>query len=311
MEYVIEANKLCKDYDNKHKILKEFDIHVPKGSIYGLVGKNGAGKTTFMRVICGIQPLTSGEFKLFGVSSSDVNGIRKARGRIGSEIEIPSFYLHMNARDNLLQQFTLLGIPSTESVDELLKLVGLENTGKKTVRHFSLGMKQRLGIAMALAGNPDCIILDEPMNGLDPEGIIEMRETILKLNKERDITFVISSHILDELSKVATNYGFISDGRLVEEIAADEIEAKCRKAVKVEVSDTKVFSGFLEGIKSEYTIDSDTEVIVYGDFDINTILPKMVESGIKLKSLVTSNESLESYYLDLLGSDDKNVKVAK
>lgn len=311
MEYVIEANKLCKDYNEKHKILKELDIHVPKGSIYGLVGKNGAGKTTFMRVICGIQPLTSGEYKLFGVSSNDSKEIRKSRGRMGAVIEIPAFYLHMSAEDNLKQQFRLLGIPSEETIPELLKLVGLEKTGSKSVRNFSLGMKQRLGIAMALAGNPDAIILDEPMNGLDPEGIIEMRETILKLNKERDITFVISSHILDELSKVATHYGFISDGKLVEEISASEIEAKCRKAVKVQISDAKAFSGILEDIKAEYTIDSDTEVTVYGEFDINLVLPKLIESGIKLTSLISSNESLESYYLDLLGTGENDVKEAK
>lgn len=226
MDYVIEADRLCKNYGSRHKVLKEFDIHVPKGSIYGLIGKNGAGKTTFMRIICGVQPLTSGEFSLFGAKSSDTNAVRKARERISAVIESPSFYPHMSAKDNLIQQYTLLGIPSTEGIDELLELVGLLNTGKKKVKDFSLGMKQRLGIAMALAGSPDLIILDEPMNRLEPEGVVELRETILRLNKERDITFVISSHILNELSKIATDYGFIRDGKLIEEITARDLEAK-------------------------------------------------------------------------------------
>lgn len=299
MEYVIETKNLCKNY-MKNQVLKDLNVHVPKGSIYGLVGKNGAGKSTFMRVVCGIQDATAGEYKLFGVSNS-TSQINKARSRMGAVIETVSMYPGMSAKDNMKQQYRLLGIPSWDGIDELLELVGLGNTGKKKAKNFSLGMRQRLGLAMTLAGNPDCIVLDEPMNGLDPEGIIEMRETILKLNKEKDITFVISSHILDELAKVATHYGFIDNGHLVEEISADEIEKKCRKSSLLEVNDSAAMVKILEKKDYEYVVESDNKITVYGDFDVNTVLQDMLDNNLKLVSLYATNESLESYYLNLFG----------
>ena len=299
MEYVIETKNLCKNY-MKNKVLKDLNVHVPKGSIYGLVGKNGAGKSTFMRVVCGIQDATAGEYKLFGVSNS-TSQINKARSRMGAVIENVSMYPNMSAKDNMKQQYRLLGIPSWDGIDELLELVGLGNTGKKKAKNFSLGMRQRLGLAMTLAGSPDCIVLDEPMNGLDPEGIIEMRETILKLNKEKDITFVISSHILDELAKVATHYGFIDDGHLVEEISADEIEKKCRKSSLLEVNDSEAMVKILEKKNYEYVVESDNKITVYGDFDVNTVLQDMIDNNLKLVALYATNESLESYYLNLFG----------
>ncbi|MCQ2529433.1 MAG: ATP-binding cassette domain-containing protein [Saccharofermentans sp.] len=299
MEYVIETKNLCKNY-MKNQVLKDLNVHVPKGSIYGLVGKNGAGKSTFMRVVCGIQDATAGEYKLFGVSNS-TSQINKARSRMGAVIETVSMYPGMSAKDNMKQQYRLLGIPSWDGIDELLELVGLGNTGKKKAKNFSLGMRQRLGLAMTLAGNPDCIVLDEPMNGLDPEGIIEMRETILKLNKEKDITFVISSHILDELAKVATHYGFIDNGHLVEEISADEIEKKCRKSSLLEVNDSAAMVKILEKKDYEYVVESDNKITVYGDFDVNTVLQDMLDNSLKLVALYATNESLESYYLNLFG----------
>lgn len=305
MEYVIETNKLCKNY-MKNKVLKDLDVHIPKGSIYGLVGKNGAGKSTFMRVVCGIQDASSGEYKIYGVSSND-SKINKARSRIGAVIETVAMYPGMSAKENMKQQYRLLGIPSWDGIDELLEMVGLGDTGKKTAKNFSLGMRQRLGLAMTLAGNPDCIILDEPMNGLDPEGIIEMRETILKLNKEKDITFVISSHILEELAKVATHYGFIDDGHLVEEISSEDIEKKCRKSSALEVSDVNIMSKILEEKNYEYTVDSEIKLTVFDEFDINDVLPQMIEKKCKLISVTSSNESLESYYLNLFGENNKEV----
>ena len=152
-------------------------------------------------------------------------------------VETPSIYLDMTAEDNLKEQYRIIGLPSFDDIPELLRLVGLENTGKKKAKNFSLGMKQRLGIAIALAGSPDFLILDEPVNGLDPQGIIEMRELILKLNQERQITFLISSHILDELSRLATHYGFIDSGHMVKELSARELDAACRKCIRVQVSD--------------------------------------------------------------------------
>lgn len=225
MEYVLEAKGLCKQYKS-FKALNSLSMRVPKGAIYGFVGKNGAGKTTLIRLICGLQQPTYGEYTLYGLSSQEAE-ITQSRRRMGAVVETPSIYMDLTAADNLKEQYRVLGLPSYDSIPELLKLVGLENTGKKKARNFSLGMRQRLGIAVALAGAPDFLVLDEPVNGLDPQGIIEIRELILRLNREHGITVLISSHILDELSKLATHYGFIEGGRMVKEISAVELEAAC------------------------------------------------------------------------------------
>ena len=225
MEYVLETYELCKRY-GKYTALNGLSMHIPKGAIYGLIGRNGAGKTTLIRLICGLQTPTSGRYSIYSTDSTDVN-ISKSRRRMGAVVETPSIYLDMTAEDNLKQQCLMLGIPSYDEIPEILRLVGLETTKKKKVRNFSLGMKQRLGIAVALIGSPDFLVLDEPINGLDPQGIVEMRELILKLNHEKQITVLMSSHILDELSRLATHYGFIDDGRLIKETTASQIEAVC------------------------------------------------------------------------------------
>lgn len=183
MEYVLQTNSLTKKYKD-FKALDGLTMNIPKGSIYGIVGKNGAGKTTLIRLICGLQEPTSGEYILYGKLNSDKN-IEQSRRRMGAVVETPSIYLDMTAKENLKIQYMVLGIPSFEGINELLELVGLENAGKKKVKNFSLGMKQRLGIAIALAGDPDFLVLDEPINGLDPQGIVEIRELILKLNREK------------------------------------------------------------------------------------------------------------------------------
>ena len=183
MEYVLTTRGLCKNYRNC-KALNGLTMHVPRGSIYGFVGRNGAGKTTLIRLICGLQAPSHGSYTLYGARNS-MPGIYRARRRMGAVVETPSIYLDMSAEDNIRQQYHVLGISSFDGVDELLQLVGLADAGKKTARHFSLGMRQRLGIAVALAGDPDFLVLDEPANGLDPQGIIEMRELILRLNRER------------------------------------------------------------------------------------------------------------------------------
>lgn len=209
MEYVLKTKDLKKTYGN-YNALNGISMNVPKGSIYGLIGRNGVGKTTLIRLICGLQKATEGDFSLYGINNHSKEIVR-SRKRIGAVVETPSIYLDMSAEDNLKQQYRILGIPSYSTIPDLLKLVGLENTGKKKARNFSLGMRQRLGIAIALSGSPDFLILDEPINGLDPQGIIEIRELILKLNHEHDITVLISSHILDELSRIATHFGFINN----------------------------------------------------------------------------------------------------
>lgn len=302
MDYVFTANALSKKYKN-FKALSELSINIPKGSIYGLVGKNGAGKTTLIRIICGLQNPTEGEFTLYGVKNSDKK-INRARRRMGAVVETPSLYLDMTAYENIRQQYLILGIPSFDGIDELLRLTDLENTGKKKAKNFSLGMRQRLGIAIALAGNPDFLVLDEPVNGLDPQGIVEIRELILKLNKELNITVLISSHILDELSKLATHYGFVESGRIVKEISAEELERNCRKAISVKVSDTQILAVVLDEMNAEYDIFSKNRAEIYSKLNISQLVLKLAEKNCDLISVSERDESLESYYLHILGGNE-------
>lgn len=299
MNYILETDALTKQYKT-FKALDGLSMHVPKGAIYGFVGKNGAGKTTLIRIICGLQEPTAGEFTLYGISSKE-KSITKSRRRMGAVVETPSIYLSMTAEENLRQQYQILGLPSYEGMPELLSLVGLGNTGKKKAKNFSLGMRQRLGIAVALAGDPDFLVLDEPVNGLDPQGIIDIRELILKLNRERQITVLISSHILDELSKLATHYGFIDSGRLIKEMSAAELESACRKCAKLTVSDTKALSRVLDAMKLEYVILSDCEADVYADLNVTVLTRALDKEHCELVSLKEHDESLESFYIGLVG----------
>lgn len=275
-------------------------MHVPKGSIYGFVGKNGAGKTTLIRLLCGLQKPTKGSFSLYGVAHDDAK-IHDVRKRIGAVVETPSIYLDMSARDNLKEQYRILGLPSDDGINKLLHLVGLDQTEKKKAKNFSLGMRQRLGIAIALAGNPDFLVLDEPVNGLDPEGIIEIRELILKLNKEYQITILISSHILDELSRLATHYGFIDHGMIVKEISAKDLEAACRKCVRIQVSDTAILSRILDDMRMDYKILSTKEADIYGKINVTELTLKLLEEGCIIDRINEHDESLENYYINLVG----------
>lgn len=302
MEYVLTMDAVSKQYGH-FKALDHLSVHVPRGAIYGFVGKNGAGKTTCIRLICGLQEPTAGEYVLYGKKHTDAD-IGRARRRVGAVVETPSLYLNMTAEDNLRQQYRILGLPAFDGVGELLKLVGLENTGKKKVKNFSLGMKQRLGIAIALAGDPDFLVLDEPVNGLDPQGIIEIRELILKLNRERQITVFISSHILDELSRLATHYGFINGGHMVQEISARELEAICRKCMCVKVSDTKILTRVLDQMGVEYSILSQTRADIYSEIPISRLAFALAEENCELCSVTEKEEGLESYYLRLIGGGD-------
>ena len=231
MSYVLQTSNLTKQYKNQ-KALNQVNVNIEKGDIYGLIGKNGAGKTTLMKIVCGLIHSSHGEVKLF-----ESTNLGKNRKRIGCVIEQPALYPSMTARQNIIYYNKLLGISDYSNVDELLKLVGLQNTDKKKTKNFSLGMKQRLSIAISLIGNPDFLILDEPINGLDPSGIMEVRELILKLNYERDITILISSHILGELTKVTTKYGIIKDGSLIDEFAAKDLETRCKRYISLKVDD--------------------------------------------------------------------------
>ncbi len=290
---------LCKYYKD-FKALNGLTMHVPKGAIYGIVGKNGAGKTTLIRLLCGLQEPTKGSFCLYGVQNNH-KGIQRARRRIGAVVETPSIYLNMTAEENIKEQYRVLGLPSFEGIKELLDLVGIGDTGKKKAKNFSLGMRQRLGIAIALCGDPDFLVLDEPVNGLDPQGIIEMRELILKLNRERQITVLISSHILDELSRLATHYGFIDNGQIVKEISAPELEAACRKCLRMEVTDLRVFAQVCDSLKLEYQIVSDAMVDIYGKVRITEFVLALAKGGCEVLSVDERDESLESYYVSLIG----------
>ncbi|HJC73966.1 MAG TPA: ATP-binding cassette domain-containing protein [Candidatus Mediterraneibacter faecavium] len=304
MDYILTARSLGKRYKN-FKALNDFSIHVPKGAIYGFIGKNGAGKTTLIRLVCGLQEPSAGSYTLYGTEHTDP-GISRCRRRMGAVVETPSIYQDMTAEDNLKEQYRIIGLPSFDSIPELLRLVGLENTGKKKAKHFSLGMKQRLGIAIALAGNPDFLILDEPVNGLDPQGIIEVRELILKLNREKGITFLISSHILDELSRLATHYGFIDSGHMVKEMGAAELDAACRKCIRVQVSDVRVLSRVLDEMELDYRILSDTMADIFAKVNISQLALALADQGCDIISLNEREESLESYYVNLIGGGNQN-----
>ena len=299
MEYVLTTQSLRKRY-GKFRALDGLTMSVPKGAIYGFVGRNGAGKTTLIRLICGLQDPTEGEYTLYGVPSRE-KAIHKSRRRMGAVVETPSIYLDMTAEDNLKTQYQVLGLPSFEGIPDLLELVGLGDTGKKKAKNFSLGMKQRLGIAVALAGDPDFLVLDEPINGLDPQGIIEMRELILKLNREHQITVLISSHILDELSRLATYYGIIDQGRMVKELSAEELEAACRKCVRVEVSDTSALARVLDAMKIDYKILSEQQADVFAKVNVSEFTLALAKENCEVISMQERDESLESYFVSLVG----------
>ena len=299
MEYILETKNIEKRYGH-FKALSNLNMHIPKGAIYGLIGKNGAGKTTLIRLICGLQKVTSGEYTIYGISNNS-RKIVEARKRLGGIVETPSICLDMTAEDNLKEQYKIIGLPSYDNLQEILKLVRLNNTGKKTAKHFSLGMKQRLGLAIALVGNPDLLILDEPINGLDPEGIIEIRELILRLNKEKGITFLISSHYLDELSKIATFYGIIDKGKIIKEIDKDELEQNFRKRTQINVSNLKECVKYLEEKNLTYKVISDNIIDIYEKINVSELVIALSKRNCIVNDYQEKGESLENYYLNLIG----------
>ena len=293
---VITIKGLSKSY-GKAKVLKNFDLSVEKGHICGLIGPNGAGKTTIMKCLAGIILPDSGEMEFFG-SAED---IQKNRARMSFMIEQPVISVSMTARDNLEYIRILRGYPDEKRIDEILDIVGLADTGKKYAGKFSLGMKQRLGIAVALAGSPDFLILDEPTNGLDPEGIVEMRELILKLNRENGITVLISSHILDELSKLATNYGFMDRGKIVKEISVEELEQNVRKCMIADVSNVRVLAAVLDEMNVKYEMISEKRAKIFEKMSVTLLAEKLSQKGCELIGLTEADESLESFFIDLIG----------
>lgn len=301
MSNVLSLKGLTKKYKSNIAVNEVF-MNIERGDIYGFVGENGSGKTTVIRLITGLIFPYSGGFELFGVSNSSTD-IGMARSRIGAIVETPSIYMNMSAHDNLKTQSMILGIDDESKIISVLRDVGLEDLykEKKHASNFSLGMRQRLGIAMALLGDPEFLILDEPMNGLDPAGIVSIRELILKLNRERGITFLISSHILSELSLVATKYGIISKGRLIKEITAEQLHNECAKTTIISSDDPKKLADTVRSSvdnKLEYTADG---VKIIGDTDLTAVLSAIINDGIKILSVNCSETSFEDYYLSVIG----------
>lgn len=304
-EYVLRINNLKKNF-KKHKVLKEVSLNIKKGDIYGFVGKNGSGKTTVIRAIAGLIIPDSGEIELFGDTEED--NVIKQRDRTGILIEEPTLYKNMTARENLELVTIERGIPDKDIIDKTLSLVGLGDIdiSKKKVKNFSLGMKQRLGIAMAIISDPEFLILDEPINGLDPIGIRTVRELLLKLNKERGTTILISSHILSELKCVATKYGFINHGKIVEEISAKELMKKCRNYIHLKTSDNSKAIIVLEkdlGIMDYKVLENDI-IHIYDNFDKGTISLKLARQGIAVNEIFERYESIEDYFTKIVGSED-------
>lgn len=298
MEYVLKTEGITKTYGG-NLVVDHVNMHVRKGDIYGFIGKNGAGKTTFMRLVAGLAAPVEGNIELFGSRE-----LEKQRVRIGTLIEQPGLYGTMTAWENMEIMRRNFGITDKQATDQMLEFVGLSKAGKKKVKNFSLGMKQRLGIAIALYRNPDFLILDEPINGLDPEGIKEMRDLLLKLNQEKQITILISSHILGELSKIATNYGIIKEGVLIEEFEAEELKSRCRRCQKLVVDNVELGVTILEEKChiTSYDVPEPGTIRVFDGLDHAWKLnQELVQGGVRLKESYLTGQDLEGYFMELLG----------
>lgn len=302
MDNVLSIKDLSKEY-GKYRVLKNVNLDIPNGSIFGLVGRNGAGKTTLMRIITGLAEPTSGTYSLSGVSSND-RKIISVRRRMGSIIDSPAIYRNLSAYDNVKLQYINLGMTSFESIPELLELVDLHGTGKKKAGKFSLGMRQRLGIAVALCGKPDILILDEPINGLDPQGIIQMREILLRINHERHTTILISSHILEELSKLVTHYAFIEKGEILQTLSSRELMEKVRKASRLKVSSTELLCPVFDREGIEYKVEDDENVDIFSEITASRVVGLANEANVEVISISENNESLEGYFMNLVAKRD-------
>lgn len=294
---VIETVNLSKRYRDKWAV-HNVNLCVEQGDIYGFIGQNGAGKSTTLKLLCGLAAPTSGEARLFGRPLRDP----AAHRRVGALIEQPGLYPDLSGKENLMLYAGLLGLDNPmRQTDEVLSTVGLASGEKKPVKQYSMGMKQRLGVGLALLGSPDLLLLDEPINGLDPEGIREMRELLLRLNRERGVTLLVSSHILGELSKIATRYGIIREGQMVEQLTAAELAQKCADYLLLRASQPQKAAALLErDLPSlHWEMRPEGEMRIYGETDPKRIGEILAQAGIAVEEMSLHRQDLESYFLSL------------
>ena len=299
--YAITTSELTKRYSGRN-VVDGVNLHVPEGSVYGFVGENGSGKTTIIRLLMGLISPNKGSYDLYGTNFKN-REIYKIRKNISAIVEAPSLVPSMTAKQNLKYACIYYGVPAEEkTINDALKNVGLEETGKKKVKDFSLGMRQRLGIAILLLNNPKLMLLDEPMNGLDPTGVAELRDLIISLNA-KGITFLISSHILSELEKVATHWGFISHGKLLKEISSEDLLNECKKSFEISYSDMNKLEEAVKkiGIKEYKRFPSC--IRIYDEILPMTILSKLDKQGLEIVHFKTIEINVEEYYLSMIGGN--------
>lgn len=301
-EILLQTSGLTKQFGN-HKAVDHVNLHIKRGAVYGFIGRNGAGKTTFLKMISGLSKPTEGEIEMFGYKGKELENIRS---RVGCLIEAPGLYGNMSAYENLKIKCKLFGISKKGYIEDILKTVGLENTGNKKTKHFSLGMKQRLGIGLALVGEPDLLVLDEPINGLDPQGIAEIRETIIKLRDERNMTILISSHILEELSKIATDYGIIHNGCLIQEMTHEELMKRCSERMEIVLDEPNSALPVIDkmGFTNYQVVDKEHIYIFERLNESAQVNLALAQAGIPVKGITITSEKLETYYLNLTGGAD-------
>lgn len=298
-DIILRASNVSKIY-GKHKALDKVSLEIKRGMVYGIIGANGAGKSTFMRTVMGLISSDEGDIELFGQTGQ--KGLQLARRKMGQSIETPALYPELTAQKNMQVQAANGGVGDRE-INELLAMMNLSHTGKKKVKNFSLGMRQRLAIACTLVTNPEFLILDEPINGLDPSGIVEMREIIQRLVSERGITVLLSSHILDELSQIATHYGILHEGKLINELSRDELSEVTRQYIELETHSSEKAVTVLDelGIK-DYKVISSTVINIYERLDdAAKINHALVSAGVAVSRIATTRQKLEDYFLQLTG----------
>lgn len=296
-EILLETHGLTKQF-RRYKAVNDIDMHIRRGAIYGFIGRNGAGKTTFLKMVCGLANPTAGEYSIFGCTGKE---LAQVRPRVGCLIEAPGIYANMTARDNLMIKARLFGIRDKKYADWILDTVGLSGVGRKKTGYFSLGMKQRLGIGLAMVGNPDFLVLDEPINGLDPQGIAEVRGMLRSLAQERGLTILISSHILEELSKLCTDFGIIHKGCLIKELSQEQLLQQCEKRLELVLDEPEKAMTVLDRMNiHKYEAVDKTHLYVYERLEDSMLINReLVTAGVLPREMKVNQEELESYFLNL------------